>query len=35
MHNCGFFSEHVPPNQWFTRESTPERKPVVDLSKLP
>lgn len=35
MRNCGFFSEYVPANQWFTREPTPERKPVVEVSKLP
>ncbi len=35
MRNGGFFSDNVGLNQNFTRESSAERKPMVDVSKLP
>lgn len=35
MRNGGFFNDHVKANQWFERQSTPEKKPVIDFAKLP
>jgi hypothetical protein len=35
LRNGGFFSERVPINQSFKRESTPAAKPVIDFKKLP
>ncbi|MFD0893929.1 DUF3472 domain-containing protein [Luteolibacter ambystomatis] len=34
MRNGGFFAENVKPDQKFTREPTPAKKPVIDFSKL-
>lgn len=34
LHNGGFFAENVSIGAWFTREATPDRKPVIDFSKL-
>ncbi|BCU77888.1 DUF3472 domain-containing protein [Luteolibacter sp. LG18] len=34
MRNGGFFAENVKPDQKFTRESTPAKKPVIDFKKL-
>lgn len=34
LQNCGFFDERVKLDQQFTRESTSEQKPIIDLEKL-
>ena len=34
MRNGGYFNDRVPANQFFTRPSTPDRKPVIDFDKL-
>ncbi len=35
MRNGGFFGDHVKANQWFERQATPQKKPVIDFAKLP
>lgn len=35
MRNGGFFSDRVAINQVFTRKASPDKKPVIDFSKLP